>query len=87
MEDFTCKSLGFILQTMYEHLAAKPHGLHSLSVMPAGVSGHPVFEFEMLDSRVNATGENRLDLWRENDGTNFEGPRGLSQALTNFDCL
>ncbi len=70
---------------MHERFEAKPHVLPSLTVMPAGVSGHPVFAFEMLDSRVHAAVVNRPDLWRENDGTNFEGPPVHSQVLTSSD--
>jgi len=32
----------------------KLYALHLLTVMPAGVSGHPVFGVNMLDSAFNA---------------------------------
>jgi len=70
---------------MHARLKAKAHALHAWPVMPAGASGHPVFAFETLDSCVHAVVGNRLDLWRENDGTSGNGPQGLSQDLPNPD--
>ena len=52
---------------MYEHLEAQPNAFHSLSVIPTVVSGFPINEFEMLDSRVQAVVGKNLCLCREND--------------------
>lgn len=54
--------------------------------MPAGVGGHPVCEFEMLDSRDHAGVANRPNL-RENDRTNVEGESVPSQVLPGFDVV
>ncbi|MEC4680842.1 MAG: hypothetical protein ACE1ZW_01500 [Nitrospirales bacterium] len=43
-------------------LTPNPNVYHPSSVMPAVVSGHPVVEFETLDSRVHASVANRLNL-------------------------
>lgn len=84
-EAIRSQNLNFTLRTMPVGCEAKPQAFHLSTVMPAEVSGHPVFGFEILDSRVQGAVGTRLDLWRENDGTNVEGPHLCSPVLTNAD--
>jgi len=61
----------------------KLSALPLLTVMPAGVSGHPVFGVKMLDSRVQRSARTLCHPWRENDGTSFKGPHVYGSGGTS----
>jgi len=62
----------------------KRYALPQLSVMPAGVSGHPVFGGNMLDSRVQRSAMLLCHPCRENDVTSFKGPHVYGSGGTSF---